>query len=225
MTGSACQSELAFKYVERKIGFISLLFPIGSPEFFSLTWQYSKGTNNGAPPLRPLGWSNIQIFVQVWEHLERSGVSDVTGVWGFFNGLITVIALRQRYAGHAKQALITAAGFRQGDMKTYYVTVDEDIDPTNLNEVLWAMCTRVDPATSIDILHDAWTADLDPRVSPARREAGDLTVGRMLINACRPFTWRDQFPKSNVFSSEERKIVETKWRDLLEKAAARKRSA
>jgi 3-polyprenyl-4-hydroxybenzoate decarboxylase len=80
---------------------------------------------NGAPPLRPLGWSNIQIFVQVWEHLERSGVSDVTGVWGFFNGLITVIALRQRYAGHAKQALITAAGFRQGDMKTYYVTVDE----------------------------------------------------------------------------------------------------
>jgi 3-polyprenyl-4-hydroxybenzoate decarboxylase len=189
-----------------------------------LTWQYSKGTNNGAPPLRPLGWSNIQIFVQVWEHLERSGVSDVTGVWGFFNGLITVIALRQRYAGHAKQALITAAGFRQGDMKTYYVTVDEDIDPTNLNEVLWAMCTRVDPATSIDILHDAWTADLDPRVSPARREAGELTVGRMLINACRPFTWRDQFPKSNVFSSEERKIVETKWRDLLEKAA-RKRSA
>jgi hypothetical protein len=45
----------------------------------------------------------------------------------------------------------------------------------------------------------------------------------MLINACRPFTWRGQFPKSNVFSSEERKLVETKWRDLLEKAA-RKRS-
>jgi UbiD family decarboxylase len=187
-----------------------------------LTWQYSKGTNNGAPPLRPLGWSNIQIFVQVWEHLERSGVSDVTGVWGFFNGLITVIALRQRYAGHAKQALITAAGFRQGDMKTYYVTVDDDIDPTNLNEVLWAMCTRVDPATSIDIIRDAWTADLDPRVSPARREAGDLTVGRMLINACRPFTWRDQFPKSNVFSSEQRKLVETKWRDLLDKAAKKR---
>jgi hypothetical protein len=46
----------------------------------------------------------------------------------------------------------------------------------------------------------------------------------MLINACRPFTWRDQFPKSNVFNSEDRRIVETKWRDLLEKAA-KKRSA
>jgi UbiD family decarboxylase len=169
----------------------------------------------GAPPLRPINWSNFTNYVHLWEHLERSGITDIGGVWGFYNGLLTVVALRQRYAGHAKQALITAAGFRHGDMKTYYVTVDDDIDPTNLNEVLWAMCTRVDPATAVDVIRDAWTADLDPRVSPARRAAGDLTVGRMLINACKPFAWRDQFARTNVFSSEERKIVETRWRDLL----------
>jgi UbiD family decarboxylase len=178
----------------------------------------------GAPPLRPIGWSNITNYVHLWEHLERSGVTDVTGVWGFNNGLLTVIALRQRYAGHAKQALITAAGFRHGDMKTYYVTVDEDIDPTNLQEVLWAMCTRVDPATAVDIVHDAWTADLDPRLSPAKRQAGELTVGRMLINACRPFSWRDQFPKTNVFSSDERKAVAEKWRELLERAERERRA-
>jgi hypothetical protein len=44
---------------------------------------------------------------------------------------------------------------------------------------------------------------------------------RMLINACRPFTWRDQFPKSNVFSSEERKLVEAKYHELFESAATR----
>jgi hypothetical protein len=43
----------------------------------------------------------------------------------------------------------------------------------------------------------------------------------MLINACRPFTWRDQFPKSNVFSSEERKLVEAKYHELFESAATR----
>jgi len=170
----------------------------------------------GAPPLRPFGWSNITTYAQVWDHLERSGVTDVTGVWGFYNGLLTVVSLRQRYAGHAKQALITAAGFRQGDMKTYYLTVDDDIDPTNLDEVLWAMCTRVDPATAIDIIRDAWTADLDPRISPDKRKAGDLTVGRMLINACRPYSWRDQFPKTNAFAASERQKVQEKWRDLLE---------
>ncbi len=170
----------------------------------------------GAPPLRPIGWSNITTYVHLLDHLEHSGVTDVTGVWGFNNGLLTVIALRQRYAGHAKQALLTAAGFRHGDMKCYYVAVDDDIDPTNLDEVLWAMCTRVDPATAVDIIHNAWTGGLDPRLSPDKRAAGDLTVGRMLINACRPYSWRDQFPKTNVFNASERKLVATKWRDLLE---------
>jgi UbiD family decarboxylase len=170
----------------------------------------------GSPPLRPIGWSGVTSSVQVWEHLERSGISDVTGVWGFNNGLLTVIALRQRYAGHAKQALLTAAGFRHGDMKTYYVVVDDDVDPTNLEEVLWVMCTRVDPATSVDIIRDAWTADLDPRLSPQKRAAGDLTVGRMLINACRPYHWRDEFPKTNVFGAADRQAVEAKYRDLLQ---------
>ncbi|HEX2932159.1 MAG TPA: UbiD family decarboxylase, partial [Candidatus Binatia bacterium] len=90
-------------------------------------------------------------------------------------------------------------------------------DPTNQEEVLWAMCTRVDPTTAVDVVHDAWTADLDPRVSPARRAAGDLTVGRMLINACKPFAWRDQFAKTNVFNAEDRKKLQTKWGELLGK--------
>jgi 4-hydroxy-3-polyprenylbenzoate decarboxylase len=107
-------------------------------------------------------------------------------------------------------------------MKTYYVTVDDDIDPTNQEEVLWAMCTRVDPAAAVDIVRDAWTADLDPRVSPARRAAGDLTVGRMLINACKPFAWRDQFAKTNVFDAEDRKKLHAKWGDLLGKMASKK---
>ncbi|HEX9878910.1 MAG TPA: UbiD family decarboxylase [Candidatus Binatia bacterium] len=174
----------------------------------------------GAPPLRPFGWSNITSTLHVLEHLERSGVTDVTGVWGFYSGLLTVIALRQRYPGHAKQALLAAAGIRHGDMKCYYVAVDEDIDPTNLEEVLWAMCTRVDPARAVDIIHNAWTGDLDPRLSPAQRRAGNRTVGRMLIDACRPYSWRDQFPKTNVFSVSDRKRVEAKWRDLLEGLSA-----
>jgi hypothetical protein len=44
----------------------------------------------------------------------------------------------------------------------------------------------------------------------------------MLINACKPFAWRDQFPKTNVFSAAERKAVETKWSELLAKIALRR---
>src|SRR5437016_14505795 len=110
-----------------------------------------------------------------------------------------VIALRTRYAGHAKQALLAAAGLRSGaSMYSYYVAVDDDVDPANLKEVLWAMQTRVDPATAVEIIHAAWTSDLDPRLSPAKRAAGDYTVGRLLIDACRPYAWKDQFPRTHA---------------------------
>lgn len=51
----------------------------------------------------------------------------------------------------------------------------------------------------------------------------ELTVGRMLINACRPYSWRDQFPRANVFGAAERHMVEAKWHDLLEDLEAKGR--
>jgi UbiD family decarboxylase len=173
----------------------------------------------GMAPLRPLGdGSSIGIptlTMQLWDHLERSGVTDVTGVWSFGSQLLVVVSLKQRYAGHAQQALMAMAGFRHGDMKRYYVAVDDDIDPSNLEEVVWAMSTRVDPAKSIEILRDGWTGALDPMLSPEQRKNNDLTMARMLVNACKPWAWRNEFPVANVFSREERRHLEEKWHDLL----------
>jgi len=165
------------------------------------------------------------IAPQLWEHLEHAGVTDVAGVWAFSNQLLVVVCLRQRYAGHAKQALLAASGFRNASMNGYYVAVDDDIDPSNLEEVVWAMTTRGDPARSVEILHGAWTASLDPRLTPAQRQSGDLTVGRVLIDACRPFEWREQFPRPNVFSREDRRAVEARWGALLDGLTARRKGA
>jgi len=154
---------------------------------------------------------------RIWEHLESSGVSDIQGVWGHCHTLMIVISLRQKYPGHAMQALTATAGLQAGaSMYRYVVAVDEDIDPSDLNQVLWAMTTRVDPSESVQVLR-SWTSDLDPRVSPEKRAKGDYTSGRMLIDACRPFTWRDQFANSNRFSEQMRKRIWQKWLADLEK--------
>lgn len=174
----------------------------------------------GSPPLRPLlSWeSDVPgTAVRMWDHLEQSGISDVAGVWGYANGLITVIALRQRYAGHSRQALLAAAGLRSGaSMYSTYVTVDDDIDPSDMRAVLWAICTRVDPTHSLEVLRAAWTSDLDPRLNPAQKESGDFTIGRTLIDACRPYAWRSSYPHPNVFSAEERRPVMERYQDLIE---------
>ncbi|HLY66321.1 MAG TPA: hypothetical protein VKU60_12370, partial [Chloroflexota bacterium] len=151
------------------------------------------------------------------------------GVWGHCHGLMLVIAIKQRYPGHAEQALMTAIGRISGGMYGYVVVVDEDIDPSNMRDVLWALCTRVDPAKAVQIAQNMLTSDLDPRLSPEQKAAGDYTMGRMLINACKPYRWRESFPKTNIFSQEERERVRERWVGLLEEiedlAKSRKRQS
>ncbi len=136
------------------------------------------------------------------EALKSAGVPDVNAVWAHEVGgarMFVGVSIKQRYAGHATQAGHIASQCQVGAYAgKYVVVVDEDIDVSNLEELLWAMCTRSDPATSIDIIHSAWSTPLDPRIPPEKRERGDFTNSRAIIDACRPYHWRDQFPKVNM---------------------------
>jgi UbiD family decarboxylase len=97
----------------------------------------------------------------------------------------------------------------------YVIVVDDDIDPSNLDELIWAMLTRSDPATSIDIIHNAWSTPLDPRIDPERKAKGDFTNSRAIIDACKPWHWRDKFPKVNMPSAEARRAARQKFGFLL----------
>jgi len=95
------------------------------------------------------------------------------------------------------------------------VVVDEDIDPTNQKEVLWAMMTRVDPATNIDIIDGCWSTPLDPRMPPEKRENHDHTNSRGIFYAVRPFAWRDKFPKVSRSSRELREKTIAKFKGII----------
>ncbi|MDP2718659.1 MAG: UbiD family decarboxylase, partial [Dehalococcoidia bacterium] len=114
----------------------------------------------GAPPGRsPSDASYLQFVLRsalLHNQLEQCGVPDVKGVWLNEAGgreFITV-SIKQRYAGHAKQAAVLTSQLTMGGgfMGRWIVVVDEDIDPTDTNDVLWAMSTRVDPVKDIDII-------------------------------------------------------------------------
>jgi 2,5-furandicarboxylate decarboxylase 1 len=57
------------------------------------------------------------------------------------------------------------------------VVVDEDINVFDEKEVLWALSTRMDPSTDLNLLKDVFCNRLDPSAT----EVG--TVGKMIINA------------------------------------------
>jgi UbiD family decarboxylase len=151
----------------------------------------------------------------LWDQLEAAGIQNVVGVYNH-SPYFTVVAVQQKFAGHAKQAglaaVSSAAAARNG---RYVVVVDEDIDPTNMKEVLWAMMTRVDPKTNIDIIDGCWSTPLDPRMPPEKRESGDHTNSRAVFYAVRPFEWRDKFPKVSRSSRELREQTIKKFRGIV----------
>jgi len=151
----------------------------------------------------------------LWDQLESMGVQDVVGVYDY-SRYLWVVGIKQRYGGHARQvghaAIAAAASARDG---RYVVVVDEDIDPTNLKEVLWAMMTRVDPKTDIEIVEGSWSTPLDPRMPPEKKAARDYTNSRAIFYALRPFAWRDNFPKVSRVSRQLRETVVEKYRNIL----------
>ncbi|MBI4492741.1 MAG: UbiD family decarboxylase [Chloroflexi bacterium] len=131
----------------------------------------------------------------IWNALEMNGITDVRGVWCHPSGggrMLTIVSLKQRYAGHAKQAALIASQCRAGAyLNRFTLVVDEDIDPTNTNDVLWALCSRTDPEKDIDIIRQAWASKADPLIPP-----GSTTYynSRAAVLACKPFEWLERFP-------------------------------
>jgi len=169
----------------------------------------------GSPPMKPPRFHFGLPFraAGIWSNLETVGVTDVTGVWQHVAQLMTVVALKQRYAGHAKRAgLIAAANSYMGRL---VVVVDDDVDPSNLADVMWAITTRCEPSEQIDILRNAWSSALDPRIPPDARLAGVTSHSKAVIEACRPFAWIDQFPKTSALSQDEARAIEQRWGEVL----------
>jgi 4-hydroxy-3-polyprenylbenzoate decarboxylase len=169
----------------------------------------------GSPPLKPPRFHMGLPFRAggIWANLEAAGISDVAGVWQHVSSLMTVVALKQRYDGHAKRAAMIAAG--NAYMGRIVVVVDEDIDPSNLNDVLWALATRCEPSESVDIVRNGWSSPLDPRIAPPDKARGVTANSKILLDATRPYAWKDEFPRPSALSTEEARAIATKWRDAL----------
>ena len=169
----------------------------------------------GSPPLKPPRFHFGLSFraASIWANLEAAGVTDIIGAWQHVSQLMTVVALKQRYAGHAKRAgLIAAAHSYMGRM---VVLVDEDVDPSNLADVMWAVNTRAEPSEDVDIIRNTWSSSLDPRISVADREAGLTSNSKMIIDACIPFHRRNTYAKTSALSLAESHEILERWKFAL----------
>ncbi len=178
----------------------------------------------GCPPQRPpdelARYRAVTRSALLKENIAKAGVPDVTAAWLHEVGtarMLIGVSIKQRYPGHSKQAGHVACQCHVGAYAGKYVIVtDEDVDVSDLEELIWAMLTRSDPASSIDIVNGAWSTPLDPRIPPWEKEKGNTTNSRAIIDACRPFHWKDRFPPVNAPSPELARESREKWGWLCE---------
>jgi UbiD family decarboxylase len=175
----------------------------------------------GSPPAKPPNDYSYSKAVMrsalLHDALVAAGVSEVKAVWAHEIGgarMFNVVSIKQRYAGHARQAghLLSQCGVG-AYMSRYSVVVDDDIDPSNLQEVMWAVATRTDPAVDIDIIRRGMGSKNDPMFVAYQYDAP--LSSKAIIDACRPWDRLAEFPPVAEASKELQEKTRAKWKDLL----------
>src|SRR5262249_8028713 len=99
--------------------------------------------------------------------------------------------------------------------------VDDDVDPSDLADVMWAVTTRCEPAEQIDIVRNAWSSALDPRISEEAKAAGVTSHSKAIIEAVRPFGWKDKYPPTSALTATEAHATEAKGGGAIRSRNAR----
>jgi UbiD family decarboxylase len=171
------------------------------------------GSPPGKPPHDYTYYITVLESAAIKDRLKRAGIPGVVSVWRHEGGcryFYTVVSIQQQYAGHAKQAGLIAAG--QRGFGRYVIVVDDDVDPTNAQDVIWALATRSDPATTIEIIHQTPSGSIDPMF---HKKTGHIYGSRAIIIACKPYDWKEDFPKVVAVSKKLEESVRRKWPGIL----------
>jgi 4-hydroxy-3-polyprenylbenzoate decarboxylase len=139
--------------------------------------------------LRGIG-TDVTYYKFLKYDLSISNVVDVafhreSGAWQF-----CAISLRNPTKADAWKALNGAVALNS-QMAKIVIAVDDDIDPRDLDSVIWALCYRMQPDRDI-LVSPGKTAALDPSAAPQSELAGRLDrapTSALLINATRDWAY------------------------------------
>ncbi|RJQ79757.1 UbiD family decarboxylase [Pseudonocardiaceae bacterium YIM PH 21723] len=86
----------------------------------------------------------------------------------YTHGLLAIISTKKRYGGFAKAVAMRAMTTPHGlGYCKVVIMVDEDVDPFNLPQVMWALSTKLNPAHDVVTIPGLSVLALDPGSDPA----------------------------------------------------------
>ncbi|WP_394435891.1 non-oxidative vanillic acid decarboxylases subunit C [Streptomyces sp. SGAir0957] len=143
--------------------------PVFESLYLGMPWtevDYLVGPNTCVPLLKQL----------------RAEFPEVQAVNAMYtHGLMVVISTAKRYGGFAKAVGMRAMTTPHGlGYVAQVIVVDEDVDPFNLPQVMWAMSAKVNPKDDVVVIPNLSVLELAPAAQPAG------ITSKMIIDATTP---------------------------------------
>ncbi|MBF6570009.1 MAG: UbiD family decarboxylase [Candidatus Binataceae bacterium] len=146
--------------------------------------------------------------------LEADGV-QIKSAYCYVPGVI-VISLKPS-PGIQKRVVSTLLS-GQRLLSPGLVLVDEDVDVTNVEDVWWAICSRMNPE-NYELIRNSPTSMLNAWLTPAEREARQ--AGSWVMDATFPHTWSKQYREdhtkvsdfSHGWSESTQQQILARWKD------------
>ncbi len=126
---------------------------------------------------------------------------------GWFQGL-AIISIKKRYPGQAKKVMMGLWGMGQLSLTKMFVVVDEDVNVHDMNDVIWAITTRVDAARDVIIINNTPTDTLDP-ASPLVNLGSKL--GMDATQKTKEEGYEREIQRQVKVDDETKSIVDSKW--------------
>ncbi|MEV4734346.1 non-oxidative hydroxyarylic acid decarboxylases subunit C [Saccharopolyspora sp. NPDC049426] len=143
--------------------------PIFESLYLGMPWtecDYLVGPNTCVPLLKQL----------------RAEFPEVKAVNAMYtHGLLVIISTAKRYGGFAKAVGMRAMTTPHGlGYISQVILVDEDVDPFDLPQVMWAQSAKVNPSEDVVVIPNLSVVELAPASQPAG------VTSKMIIDATTP---------------------------------------
>ncbi len=158
----------------------------------------------------------------MWNQLEAMNIEGIQSVYyhpGSTGRFICVASIDTQKHGHSTQVGTAMVSTKTGEYGLKIaIVVDDDIDPANIDEVLWALAVRMRPDVDVQILERGRNTPLDPSYASSERSVlGAAFTGRLVIDATVPYEWPDdEYPDASELDAEVVADLESRWEGLFD---------
>ncbi|RME49678.1 MAG: UbiD family decarboxylase [Chloroflexi bacterium] len=156
----------------------------------------------------------------LWNDLQRMGIPGIKAVYGppaAAGRMLVIISMKPMYHGHSTQVGLAAFATHTGNygLKTV-ILVDDDIDPENMEQVMYALSFKFQPEFGTQFIHRGRSTPLDPSLPRSAR----FLTSRVIIDCTTPYEWdEDERPLKIELDEQLVKHIQENWDEYFAEPA------